>query len=50
MSLNSEASTENNQQHVECTPPKQNKKNGAIETVLTKLYSQEMVTKKQTKM
>ena len=25
------------------------KQNGAIETVLTKLYSQEMVTKKQTK-
>ena len=47
MSLNSEASMENNQQHVECTLPKQTKtkQNGTMETVLTKLYSKEMVTK-----
>ena len=51
MSLNSEASMENNQQHVECTPPKQTKtkQNGTMETVLTKLYSKEMVTKNKPK-
>ena len=51
MSLNSEASMENNQQHVECTPPRQTKtkQNGTMETVLTKLYSKEMVTKNKPK-
>ena len=47
----SEASKENNQEHVECTPPRQTKtkQNGTMETVLTKLYSKEMVTKNKPK-
>ena len=51
ISLNSEASMENNQQHVECTPPRQTKtkQNDTMETVLTKLYSKEMVTKNKPK-